>query len=103
MQLCFENAETYIDDVKNAGSVFIGCWSPEALGDYITGSNHVLPTNGTAKFSSSLSVFDFMKRISITKVNNKGFKKLGPSVVRLANSEGLQAHSLSVSEMLKYL
>ena len=73
------------------------------MGDYITGSNHVLPTNGTAKFSSSLSVFDFMKRVSVTKVNERGFKKLGPSVVRLADSEGLEAHSLSVSERLKHL
>ena len=103
LQLCFENAEKHINSIKNAGSVFVGYWSPEALGDYITGSNHVLPTNGTAKFSSSLSVFDFMKRVAVTKVNKNGFKKLGPSVVRLANSEGLQAHSLSVSERLKDL
>ena len=103
LQLCFENAEKHINSIKNAGSVFVGYWSPEALGDYITGSNHVLPTNGTAKFSSSLSVFDFMKRVTVTKVNKNGFKKLGPSVVRLANSEGLQAHSLSVSERLKDL
>ena len=103
LQLCFANAENYLGHIKNAGSVFLGFWSPEAMGDYITGSNHVLPTNGTAKFSSSLSVFDFMKRVSITKVNKEGFKKLGPAVVRLANSEGLQAHSLSVSERLKDL
>ena len=103
LQLCFENAEKYLNLIKNAGSVFLGYWSPEAMGDYITGSNHVLPTNGTAKFSSSLSVFDFMKRVSVTRVNEKGFKKLGPSVVRLANSEGLHAHSLSVSERLKDL
>ena len=83
--------------------MFLGNWSPEAMGDYITGSNHVLPTNGTAKFSSSLSVFDFMKRVAITKVNKAGFKKLGPAVVRLANSEGLQAHALSISERLKDL
>ena len=53
----------YISQIKNAGSVFLGFWSPEAMGDYITGSNHVLPTNGTSKFSSSLSVFDFMKAV----------------------------------------
>ncbi len=103
LQLCFKNSEKYLDSIKNAGSVFIGYWSPEALGDYITGSNHVLPTNGTAKFSSSLSVFDFMKRVSVTKVSKKGFTKLGPEVIRLANSEGLQAHALSVSERLKNL
>ncbi len=103
LQVCFENAESYLSYVKNAGSVFLGYWSPEAMGDYITGSNHVLPTNGTAKFSSSLSVYDFMKRVSVTKVNKNGFQKLGPAVVRLAESEGLQAHSLSVSERLKYI
>lgn len=103
LQLCFNNAETYLEHIKNAGSVFLGYWSPEAMGDYITGSNHVLPTNGTAKFSSSLSVLDFMKRVSVTKVNKNGFKKLGPAVVTLAESEGLQAHSLSVSERLKNL
>ena len=64
LQLCFENAEKYLAYIKNAGSVFLGYWSPEAMGDYITGSNHVLPTNGTAKFSSSLSVYDFMKCLS---------------------------------------
>ena len=101
LQLCFRGAEKQVSLIKNAGSVFLGYWSPEALGDYITGSNHVLPTNGTAKFSSSLSVFDFLKRISVTRVNKSGFKKLGSSVVRLANSEGLEAHSLSVSERLK--
>ncbi len=103
LQLCFENSDKYLDLIENAGSVFLGYWSPEAMGDYITGSNHILPTNGTAKFSSSLSVYDFMKRVSVTKVNKKGFQKLGPAVVRLANSEGLQAHSLSVSERLKHL
>ena len=92
-----------MDYIESAGSVFLGYWSPEAMGDYITGSNHVLPTNGTAKFSSSLSVYDFMKRVSVTKVNKNGFQKLGPAVVRLANSEGLQAHSLSISERLKHL
>ena len=103
LQLCFADAENYLEYIKSAGAIFLGYWSPEAMGDYITGSNHVLPTNGTAKFSSSLSVFDFMKRISVTKVNENGFKKLAPSVLRLANSEGLQAHSLSVSERLKDL
>ena len=103
LQLCFNRAEKHLERIKNAGSVFLGYWSPEAMGDYITGSNHVLPTNGTAKFSSSLSVLDFMKRVAVTKVNKNGFKKLGPSVVRLAKSEGLQAHALSVSERLKNL
>ena len=75
LQLCFADAENYLGQIKSAGSIFLGYWSPEAMGDYITGSNHVLPTNGTAKFSSSLSVFDFMKRVAVTKVNKNGFKK----------------------------
>ena len=103
LQLCFTGAEKYLERIKNAGSVFLGYWSPEAMGDYITGSNHVLPTNGSAKYSSALSVFDFMKRVSITKVNQSAFKKLGPAVIRLASSEGLQAHALSISERLKNL
>lgn len=103
LQLCFKGAEKYLEHVKNAGSVFLGFYSPEVMGDYITGSNHILPTGGTAKFSSSLSVFDFLKRVSVTKVNENGFKKLGPAAIRLANSEGLEAHSLSISERLKDL
>jgi len=103
LQLCFPEAKKQLGLIKNAGSVFLGYWSPEAMGDYITGSNHILPTAGTAKFSSALSVFDFLKRVSVTKVNKNGFKKLGSSVVRLADSEGLQAHSLSISERLKDL
>ena len=101
LQLCFSEAKKKLGLIKNAGSVFLGYWSPEAMGDYITGSNHILPTTGTAKFSSALSVFDFLKRVSVTKVNKNGFKKLGSAVVRLADSEGLQAHSLSISERLK--
>ena len=101
LQLCFSEAKKQLGLIKNAGSVFLGYWSPEAMGDYITGSNHILPTAGTAKFSSALSVFDFLKRVSVTKVNKNGFKKLGSAVVRLADSEGLQAHSLSISERLK--
>ena len=103
LQLCFKGADKYLEHIKNAGSVFLGYWSPEVMGDYITGSNHILPTGGTAKFSSSLSVFDFLKRVSITKVNKNGFKKLGSAAIRLADSEGLEAHSLSISERLKDL
>ena len=76
LQLCFSEAKKQLGLIKNAGSVFLGYWSPEAMGDYITGSNHILPTAGTAKFSSALSVFDFLKRVSVTKVNKNGFKKL---------------------------
>ena len=103
LQMCFKGADKYLEHIKNAGSVFLGYWSPEVMGDYITGSNHILPTGGTAKFSSSLSVFDFLKRVSITKVNKNGFKKLGSTAMRLADSEGLEAHSLSISERLKDL
>ena len=93
----------YLEHIKNARSVFLGYWSPEAMGDYITGSNHVLPTNGTAKvFLISIS-FGFHEKSFCDKGKQNGFKKLGHAVVRLAESEGLEAHSLSVSERLKNL
>ncbi len=103
LQVCFKNPNRQIKEIKNAGSVFIGKWTPEVMGDYITGSNHVLPTSGAARFSSSLSVFDFLKRISITELGEKGFKALAPHTIRLADSEGLEAHSLSVQKRLKKL
>ncbi len=101
LQLCFDGADREIHRVKNAASIFVGEWSPEAVGDYVSGSNHVLPTSGAAKFSSSLSVFDFLKRLSITKLDKKCFYKLAPTTMTLANSEGLEAHALSISERLK--
>ena len=85
-----------INKIINAGSIFIGKYSTEAVGDYLAGTNHVLPTSGSAKFSSGLSVYDFYKRISYINLSKKGIETLGPSVITLANFEGLEGHAKSV-------
>ena len=90
-----------IKKIKNAGSIFIGKFSPEAIGDYIAGPNHVLPTSGTAKFSSGLSVNDFLKRHSLIKITKTGIERLGPSVINLAQHENLVGHANSVKIRLK--
>jgi histidinol dehydrogenase len=83
--------------VRHAGAIFLGRWAPEALGDYVTGSNHVLPTSGAARFASGLSVLDFMKRTSIQRIPEHGFRALAGAAETLANCEGLPAHALSIS------
>ena len=90
-----------IKGVKNAGSIFIGKYSPEAIGDYIAGPNHVLPTSGSARFSSGLSVNDFLKRQSLIKITKTGIERLGPSVINLAKYENLEGHAYSVKVRLK--
>ena len=90
-----------IKGVKNAGSIFIGKFSPEALGDYIAGPNHVLPTSGSARFSSGLSVNDFLKRHSLIKITKTGIERLGSSVINLAVHENLDGHANSVKMRLK--
>ncbi len=87
--------------VKNAGSIFIGKFSPEAIGDYIAGPNHVLPTSGSARFSSGLSVNDFLKRHSVIKITKTGIERLGSSVINLAKHENLDGHANSVKIRLK--
>jgi len=82
--------------IKNAGSIFLGEWSPEALGDYAAGPNHTLPTGGTARFSSPLGVYDFMKRSSILSAKRDGFMALADSVETLADAEGLEAHGNTI-------
>ncbi len=90
-----------INDVKNAGSIFIGKFSPEAIGDYLAGPNHVLPTSGSARFSSGLSVNDFLKRHSLIKITKTGIERLGASVINLAKYENLDGHANSVKIRLK--
>ena len=90
-----------LKEVKNAGSIFIGKFSPEAIGDYIAGPNHVLPTSGSARFSSGLSVNDFLKRYSLIKITKTGIERLGPSVINLAKHENLDGHANSVKLRLK--
>ena len=86
--------------VRNAGAIFIGAYTPEAIGDYVGGSNHVLPTARSARFSSGLGVLDFMKRTSILKCGPDQLRALGPSALALAEAEGLSAHGQSVSVRL---
>tara|TARA_B100001564_G_scaffold309602_1_gene280759 strand:- start:148 stop:1455 length:1308 start_codon:yes stop_codon:yes gene_type:complete len=90
-----------IKGVKNAGSIFIGKFSPEAMGDYLAGPNHVLPTSGSARFSSGLSVGDFLKRHSLIKITKTGIERLGSSVINLAKHENLDGHANSVKMRLK--
>ncbi len=97
LQICTNEPEFILNNIVNAGAIFLGENTPEVFGDYILGSNHVLPTCRTARFSSSLSVTDFMKRISISKMSLKASKDLGSAAKILATSETLNAHALSAS------
>ena len=101
LELCTKNNGKIIKDVKNAGSIFIGKFSPEALGDYLAGPNHVLPTSGSARFSSGLSVNDFLKRHSLIKITKTGIERLGSSVINLAKHENLDGHANSVIMRIK--
>ena len=82
--------------INNAGAIFIGSYTPEVIGDYVAGTNHVLPTARSARFSSGLGVLDFMKRTSILKLDAAALKALGPAAMALARSEGLEGHRRSV-------
>ena len=101
LELCTSFNNRLIKDVKNAGSIFIGKFSPEAIGDYLAGPNHVLPTSGSARFSSGLSVNDFLKRHSLIKITKTGIERLGASVINLAKYENLHGHANSVKIRLK--
>ena len=101
LEINFNNYYELLKKIRNAGSIFIGKFSPEAIGDYIAGPNHVLPTSGSAKFSSGLSVNDFLKRHSIIKISKTGIERLGPSVINLAQHENLDGHANSVKMRLK--
>ena len=101
LELYMKNNNEILKKISNAGSIFIGKFSPEAMGDYIAGPNHVLPTSGSAKFSSGLSVNDFLKRHSLIKISKTGIERLGPSVINLAQHENLQGHANSIKIRLK--
>jgi histidinol dehydrogenase len=92
-----KNADALAAKVTNAGAIFIGAHTPEAIGDYVGGSNHVLPTARSARFSSGLGVLDFMKRTSILKCSAESLAAVGPAAVTLAEAEGLQAHARSIT------
>ncbi|NIT14021.1 MAG: histidinol dehydrogenase, partial [Candidatus Dadabacteria bacterium] len=100
LELCVLNPKRLLSKIKNAGAIFIGATSTEAFGDYIAGPSHVLPTGGAARFSSPLSVYDYIKMPSVISISKKGFKSLSRSVMNLAYSEGLEAHALSVKARL---
>ena len=97
VELALSDPEPLLAQIKHAGAIFVGAWAPEALGDYVTGSNHVLPTSGAARFSSGLSLLDFMKKSSIQRISEQGFFKLADAAETLAKAEGLPAHGLSIS------
>ncbi|MCH7519174.1 MAG: histidinol dehydrogenase [Candidatus Dadabacteria bacterium] len=96
LELCVKNPKALLKKIKNAGAIFLGSMSTEAFGDYVAGPSHVLPTGGAARFSSPLSVYDFLRMPSVISISKKGFQKLGDCVINLAYSEGLEAHALSV-------
>jgi histidinol dehydrogenase len=101
LELQIENPFEYIGMIKNAGAVFLGNYTPEPVGDYIAGPNHVLPTAGTARFSSALSVDNFIKKTSLISYSKDAFFREAKDIIRLAETEGLGAHADSVRVRLK--
>ena len=101
LELNVKDYKSFIPKIKNAGSVCLGKYAVMAMTDYNVGSNHILPTNGSAKFSSGISVNEFYKRISYINLSKKGIEKLGPSVITLANYEGLAGHAQSVKKRIR--
>ena len=92
LELLVREPWSHISKIKNAGAIFIGPYSTEPIGDYIAGTNHVLPTNGTSRFASGLNVDHFIKKSSIIAYNKAGIQKYGQSAIRIAEVEGLDAH-----------
>ncbi|GFE65534.1 histidinol dehydrogenase [Litoreibacter roseus] len=103
LEIACADAEGLAARVHHAGAIFIGAWTPEAIGDYIGGPNHVLPTARSARFSSGLSVMDFIKRTTLARMTPEALRAIGPAAERLAQSEGLEAHGLSVRARLDKL
>jgi histidinol dehydrogenase len=101
VELLVKNPYELVGKIKHAGAIFLGSHSSEPIGDYLAGPSHVLPTNGTARFSSPLSVDDFVKKSSLIAYSAQAFKEDGPHVVRLARYEGLEAHAQAIERRLK--
>ena len=97
LELAIEKPEKVLNKVNNAGSVFLGRYTPEAIGDYVAGPNHILPTGRTARFSSGLGVTDFLKKITFTKCNKKSLHLLSNAAIKIAKVEGLDGHALSIN------
>jgi histidinol dehydrogenase len=100
LELATADPEALLEQVRNAGAVFLGRYTPEVIGDYVAGSNHVLPTARSARFSSGLGVLDFMKRTSVLKLDADSLGALAPAAMTLARAEGLEAHARSVAVRL---
>ena len=96
LEIVTKHPEKDVENIKNAGAIFLGQWTPEPLGDYCAGPNHTLPTGGTARFSSPLGVYDFIKRTSLLQFNKKGFMLLSDTVEAIADIEGLEAHANTI-------
>ncbi|OYU39713.1 MAG: histidinol dehydrogenase [Pseudorhodobacter sp. PARRP1] len=103
LELCTADPDALSQQITHAGAIFLGAWTPEAIGDYVGGPNHVLPTARSARFSSGLSVMDFVKRTTLAKMTPAALAQIGPAAERLAISESLQAHGLSVRARLDRL
>lgn len=103
LELCVADPDALLADIRHAGAVFLGHWTPEAIGDYVGGPNHVLPTARSARFSSGLSVLDFMKRTTLARMTPEALAAIGPAAEQLAISESLEAHGLSVQARLARL
>jgi len=103
--LCLMVADpwTWVEGVKNAGGLFLGEFSPEVMGDYIAGPSHVMPTGGTARFSSALSVHQFLRHMPVVGLSRDDFQRLGPSAVHIANAEGLGGHASAINVRLESL
>jgi histidinol dehydrogenase len=100
LEIATGDPEAFAGKVRHAGAIFLGRYTPEAMGDYIAGPNHVLPTSRTARFSSGLSVLDFMKRTTLLGLDAKSIAAIGPEALTLAESEGLDAHARSIAARL---
>ena len=103
LELCVADPQALAEKVHHAGAIFLGAWTPEAIGDYVGGPNHVLPTTRSARFSSGLSVLDFMKRTTLAQMTPGSLAAIGPAAETLARSESLEAHGLSVTARLAHL
>ena len=103
LELCVTDPDALSAEITHAGAIFLGAWTPEAIGDYVGGPNHVLPTARSARFSSGLSVLDFVKRTTLAKMTPEALAAIGPAAERLARSESLEAHGLSVTARLSRL
>ncbi|WP_411030832.1 histidinol dehydrogenase [Spongiimicrobium sp. 3-5] len=101
--VCVKNEDFYLDNVANAGSVFVGNYTPESAGDYASGTNHTLPTNGYAKQYSGVNLDSYMKNITFQKISKKGIQQIGKTIELMAEAEGLQAHKNAVTLRLKSL